>query len=309
MGPAVASGLVQDGYDELGMLADNAAEAGLPWQGQPAVRRVASELPDGRVISALEWGEGPDELVLLHGGAQNAHTWDTVALALDRPLLAVDLPGHGHSDWRPDHDYRPATLAEDVAVAITALAPTARLVVGMSLGGLTAIHLAATRPDLVADLALVDITPGVDDTKTGAITEFVSGPERFGSFDEILQRTIAHNPGRSVSSLRRGVLHNARPVPDGQWAWRWDPQRAMGRDGDGRLAFAALWDDLATAPAPVLLVRGGRSPVVDDADVAELRRRRPDAEVVVVDEAGHSVQGDQPVELARIVAERMGAPA
>ncbi len=36
--------------------------------------------------------------MLLHGGAQNAHTWDTVALALGRPLVAIDLPGHGHSD-------------------------------------------------------------------------------------------------------------------------------------------------------------------------------------------------------------------
>ena len=65
----------------------------------------------GRRLSALVWGEGPPELVLLHGGAQNAHTWDTVALALERPLLAIDLPGHGHSDWRDDHAYWPLDAA------------------------------------------------------------------------------------------------------------------------------------------------------------------------------------------------------
>jgi pimeloyl-ACP methyl ester carboxylesterase len=48
----------------------------------------------------------------------------------------------------------------------------------------------------------------------------------------------------------------------------------------------------------MMLVRGGASPVVDDADVAELLRRKPDAEVLVIDGAGHSVQGDRPVELA-----------
>ena len=53
---------------------------------------------------------------------------------------------------------------------------------------------------------------------------------------------------------------------------------------------------------PLLLVRGALSGVVDDADVAELLRRKPDAEVVVVEGAGHSVQGDRPVELARIIA-------
>jgi pimeloyl-ACP methyl ester carboxylesterase len=53
--------------------------------------------------------------------------------------------------------------------------------------------------------------------------------------------------------------------------------------------------------APITLVRGGVSPVVDDADVAELRRRRPDAVVHLVDGAGHSVQGDRPRELAALL--------
>ena len=53
--------------------------------------------------------------------------------------------------------------------------------------------------------------------------------------------------------------------------------------------------------APVLLVRGRVSPVVDDDDVAELRRRQPTAEVVVIDGAGHSVQGDRPLELAHLL--------
>jgi pimeloyl-ACP methyl ester carboxylesterase len=51
-----------------------------------------------------------------------------------------------------------------------------------------------------------------------------------------------------------------------------------------------------------MLVRGGISPVVDDDDVAEARRRRPDIEVVVVDGAGHSIQGDRPVELAAVLS-------
>ena len=54
---------------------------------------------------------------------------------------------------------------------------------------------------------------------------------------------------------------------------------------------------------PVLLARGKLSPVVDDADEAEFRRRRPTDRVVTVDGAGHSIQGDQPVELARILSE------
>ena len=89
-------------YDEFGLFHENAAEYGLPYDGPPDVRRVDVEVSPGRAVSSLVWGSGPPELVLVHGGAQNAHTWDTVAMALGRPLLAVDLPGHGHSDGGPD---------------------------------------------------------------------------------------------------------------------------------------------------------------------------------------------------------------
>ncbi|WP_067669166.1 alpha/beta fold hydrolase [Nocardia miyunensis] len=287
-------------YDEFGMFQDNAAEAGLAWTGPPVVRRRAARIAPGRRVSALQWGEGDPELVLLHGGAQNAHTWDTVALALRRPLLAVDLPGHGHSDWWPEHDYTPARLAEAVAAALTELAAAAKTVVGMSLGGLTALRLAAGNPSQVSRLMLVDVTPGAGDApgKTAAITAFVNGPADFASFEEILERTVAHNPGRSPSSLRRGVLHNARPRPDGRWEWRYDRLRPT---AEARFDFSGLWNDLSALRMPLLLVRGSRSPVVDDADVAELRRRQPDAQVVTVEGAGHSVQGDRPVELAGII--------
>src|SRR5438034_4291753 len=120
-------------YDEFSMFADNAAEAGIPWRGAPHVERRSVAVSGGRNISALVWqpDKQPD-LVLLHGGAQNAHTWDTVALALDRPLVAIDLPGHGHSDWRADGDYKPQIMADDVAIALRALAPAGTPVVGMA---------------------------------------------------------------------------------------------------------------------------------------------------------------------------------
>ena len=288
-------------YDEFGLLHENAEEAGIPLAPLP-IERVSV---DASGISAIRWGGGDPEIVLLHGGAQNAHTWDTVALALGRPLLAIDLPGHGRSAWREDHDYRPTVVAPAVAAAIEALAPSADLVVGMSLGGLTATAVAGLRPDLVRRLALVDVTPGVNKDKAADIIAFVSGPETFTSFDEILDRTIAFNPTRSHASLRRGVLHNAHEQPDGSWTWRYDRLRHSPIEGDEAFAeLGRLWDILgdATATGPLLLARGATSPVVDDADVAELVRRRPDAEVVTVDRAGHSIQGDRPLALAAVLA-------
>lgn len=300
-------------YDEFAYFHENAHEWGLTYDGPPVVRRVGHQLADGRTISALVWGDAPGEVVLIHGGAQNAHTWDTVALALGRPLLAPDLPGHGHSDSpAPGVGTAPAANAADLAPVIDEWAPDAAVVVGMSLGGLTSIALAAARPGLVRRLVLVDITPGVTGEKAKAIHDFVRGPATFPSFDELLARTVEFNPTRSESSLRRGILHNAKQLEDGSWVWRHrrDDYTAMGDDVPERPDITHLWDDLERFAGPVTLVRGMRQQsVVGDEDVDELLRRRPDATVVEVD-AGHSVQGDQPIELATIieVAIRGGDP-
>ena len=298
-------------YDELSLFQENASEFGLPWPGPPSVRREDVALTGGGTLSALVWGPdvGPPELVFLHGTAMNAHTWDTVALALDRPLVAFDLPGHGHSSWRDDSTYSPDNLAEAVAQGVERLSPQADAVVGMSLGGMTATVLAARWPELVRRLVLVDITPGVNRRKAQAIIDFVDGPQTFPSFDAILARTIEHNPTRSESSLRRGILHNAHPLADGSWAWNYDrrgrsqPEAASLPSDDEDAPPSPLWDVLAQIEVPLLLVRGGVSPVVDDADVAELRRRQPAAELAVVEGAGHSVQGDRPLELAALIAD------
>ena len=298
-------------YDEFAYFGDNATEFGIAYDHPPLVRRAFVDVGPSRQISALVWGEAPPELVLIHGGAQNAHTWDTVALALGRPLVAVDLPGHGHSGPPSPGtgSARAESLATDVGVAIDALAPDAAAVVGMSLGGLTAIALAASRPELVRRLVLVDITPGVDRAKAKAITDFVRGPATFASFDDILARTIEHNPTRTEISLRRGILHNAEQLDDGAWRWRYrrfdDASAPDGFAGDDEIdSTARLWDAVGRIDVPVMLARGMLAQsVVDDADEAELLRRLPAVRVIRFADAGHSVQGDMPVELAAAIAD------
>jgi pimeloyl-ACP methyl ester carboxylesterase len=292
-------------YDEFGLFHENAEEYGIPYAAPPAVRRESVEVEPGRRLSTLVWGTSDPSLVFLHGGAQNAHTWDTVALALGRPLVAVDLPGHGHSDGGRQGSLSLTDNANDVADVVRSLAPRAKGVIGMSLGGLTTLALYSTAPDLVRSIVLVDILPSVKPESARAIADFVNGPESFPSFDEILARTIEYNPTRSVSSLRRGILHNAEQRDDGSWVWRHARHRATEPPEASAGAverFNALWDVVSGVTVPLMLVRGMRpQSVVDDAHEAELLRRLPSARVEHVQEAGHSVQGDAPLELADLI--------
>lgn len=285
-------------YDEFSLFHENLAE----WNLEvtiPPVQRFFVAVDGLRQLSGLRWGEGDPELILLHGGAQNAHTYDTVALALSRPLLALDLPSHGHSDPSPYPHAAVTRHAQDLARALGELTTRALPLVGMSLGGLCAIVVAAEHPELVSSLTLIDITPGVNADKARHITDFVNGPRHFQSFDELLERTIAHNPTRSVSSLRRGILHNARQRSDGTWVWRHQqhPNAALAAPED-----TDLWECLGSVTVPVTLVRAmGAGSVVDDADVARLLEVVPDARIIPVAGSGHSIQGDRPLELAAIL--------
>ena len=285
-------------YNEFAYFHENLAEWGLT-SPVPPVERFFVAVDGLREVSGLRWGDAAPELVLVHGGAQNAHTFDTVSLALGRPLVAFDLPGHGHSDASPFGSSAFRHHAADLAVALPQVVTPPLPLIGMSLGGLTSIVLSASRPDLVSSLILIDITPGVDATKSRHITEFVNGPKTFDDFDALLERTVRYNPTRSVSSLRRGIVHNAIQRPDGSWVWRHQQHPAVDvvepDPGD-------LWDMISSIPVPLTLIRGmAPGSVVDDDDEAELLRRRPDATVVHVADAGHSIQGDAPLELAALL--------
>lgn len=305
--------LSSDEYDEFGLLYQNAAEWGIPFT-QPVVSRGWFALPSGQKLSYLRWGEADPEFVFLHGGAQNAHTWDTVMLALGRPALAIDLPGHGHSDRRTDRDYGPWRNAEAVATLMESLAQTARCVIGMSLGGATVIRLAAQYPDLCERAVIVDVTPQINDpsrqlsTAERGTVSLIAGPPVYESFAEMANAAVTLSPYRAEEGVRRGVRHNARRLDDGRWVWRYDlfgppahESSASGVDVVQWVDFTPLWEDMTAINLPVLFVRGGLSPFVRDEDISELKARLGSVKVEVVDGAGHAVQSDRPLVLAELI--------
>jgi len=287
--------------DEFGFLPANAEQAGVSGPLPPVERITRGD------ISALRWSAEPAKVVFLHGGGQNAHTWDTVIVGLGLPALAIDLPGHGHSAWREDGDYGPKLNADAVRPVIAELAADADLVVGMSLGGLTAMRLAVTAPELVRRLVMVDVTPSAPErheqmtqAQMGAVA-LVRGDREFPSFEAMVEATVAASPHRSRESLQRGVFHNSKQLDDGTWTWRYDTFRK----GDG---FEGLWEDALMLQTPTTLVRGANSFFVNDDDAERFAREAPGfQQVIVVPDSGHSVQGDQPRALVEILRALLGS--
>ena len=160
---------------------------------------------------------------------------------------------------------------------------------------------------LVPDLVLVDVTPSAPErheqmtkAQLGAVA-LVRGERSFPSFAAILDEAVAASPQRNRESLRRGVFHNSRQLDDGTWTWRYDSFRT----GAG---FEGLWDDVPAITMPTTLVRGANSFFVNDEDADQFARSAPGfRRTIVVPDAGHSVQGDQPRALIAILAEVLDA--
>lgn len=83
--------------------------------------------------------------------------------------------------------------------------------------------------------------------------------------------------------------------------WRYDLPVGDRVEVDHR--FSDLWAAVDSLECPLMLCRGDRSPVVGDEDIDELRKRRPDMRYELVADAGHSIQGDQPIALSHLIAD------
>lgn len=306
--------------DEFQFLPAQAAALGL--DAAPPVTRLSHRLADGRTVSALRYGfsdgdgDGEPVVTFLHGAGLNAHTWDTTVLAAGVPALAIDLPGHGDSSWREDAAYTGRTLAADVAEALSGWVDRPQVLVGQSLGGLTAAAVAAQHPELVRELVVIDITPGIDpDGNASQIRAFFAGPTDWASRDELVERALSFGLGGTPEAAARGVFLNSRVRDDGRVEWKHhfahlanaqsaDPDAAAAADRQQDAVRGALsasgWDDLAAVRAPVTLIRGERG-FVTAADADDFRARVPLAEVVTVP-AGHNVQEELPIELGHRIA-------
>jgi pimeloyl-ACP methyl ester carboxylesterase len=249
-------------------------------------------------LTGERW-EGDEQhavVVLLHGGGQTRHSWKRTAESLaatGRTAVLLDARGHGDSDWHPTHDY---TLDGFVGDLIGYVATLGRppVLVGASLGGITALIAAGEHPGLARGLVLVDVVVRVELKGVARIRDFMAAtPEGFGSLEEVADAIAAYNPLRPRPRNLDGLRKNVRQRADGRWYWHWDPafmridDEPQRRIDPERLRVAASHLDI-----PTLIVRGAQSDVVSDEGLADMLQLVPHAQAVGVQAAGHMVAGD-----------------
>jgi pimeloyl-ACP methyl ester carboxylesterase len=261
---------------------------------------------DGNALAADEAGpsDGP-VAILLHGGGQTRYSWGTTLGALgDRGwhTFAVDMRGHGDSEWAPDGDYTLDAFAGDVlTIAETFDEPPA--LVGASLGGLAALAAIGEHPaqHVARALVLVDVAPRTEEAGRMRIGNFMMEhmDDGFGSLDEVADAIQAYNPHRPRPTNLEGLRKNLRQRDNGRWYWHWDPAFIGGRMGGTDETRSSLIEPLRLQRAaraitiPTLLVRGRVSDLLSEEGAQELLELVPHAKLVDVQGAGHMVAGDR----------------
>jgi pimeloyl-ACP methyl ester carboxylesterase len=241
----------------------------------------------------LDWGTaGLPHLLLLHGAAQSAHSWDEVApdLAGDHHVVALDQRGHGDSGWARDGAYAREHFVGDVRAFLDDRKWSRVTLMGLSLGGLNAIAFTLAHPDAVRALIVVDVTPSVERTGVDGIRAQLAVRE-FVSIEDAVARAHAFNPRRSLENIRSRMRHGLRRMSDGRWVYKFDPAIAA---AEGGADLEVLWARLREIRCPTLLVRGADSPILSKRSGERFAAEIAGSEVVEVAGAGHSVMGDNP---------------
>jgi pimeloyl-ACP methyl ester carboxylesterase len=273
----------------------------------------------------VEWGDAAaPPVVLLHGGLDNARTWDDIArpLSADWRVLALDLRGHGDSDWSPSGDYNALSYLSDILGFLRATVGGPAAIISHSMGARLSLQLAGAVPEAVSRLVAIEGLGGergltrempLDDRmrewltdrsqrRASGVVAQVGGflrsraelryspPHVHHDMEARIARQLADRKKRLTPAQARAFVEsNMRPAPGGGWTWKHDP---LCRWQNAHEIVEPHHDYWAAITAPVLHVYGRDSWAFPPAeqDLAAFR----DARLAVIDEAGHWSHLNQP---------------
>jgi pimeloyl-ACP methyl ester carboxylesterase len=248
-------------------------------------------------------------VAVLHGIMGHAWEWDELLdqLAPHYRLVVPDARGHGLSDRATD--YSAEAMASDLTGVLEQAGAVPVRLVGHSMGGIVALLVTLSRPELVEQLVLIDVGPG-SLTSNWARQELAPMLASFGealytSPCEALAEWLAANPLAQERLLRHSVTHNLVRTVEGRLAWRFDAAH-IGRFVTGGPSDEDLWHVLGDVTAPTLVIRGEHSELLSPETAKRMAAALPGTRLVEIPSAGHDIGVEQPLAAADAVLDFLG---
>lgn len=260
------------------------------------------------------WGqESAPPLLLIHGNRDHARTWDRVARKLQEHycVYAVDLRGHGDSQWSVGGQYSLPEFVLDVAMLADQLERFPLTVIGHSLGGAVALEYTGVFPENVKKVVAIEgLGPPVREPTPASVRmrnwirqmqEFDQRkPRRYGAMDDAVRRMQEENPHLTPEMALHLTQHGMRENDDGTLSWKFDNYVRLHSPYEFNMAEAReIWNQIR---CPVLLIRGSESWASDPERDGKASAFH-DVRSVLVKDAGHWVHHDQFDIFMRIVGE------
>jgi pimeloyl-ACP methyl ester carboxylesterase len=250
------------------------------------------------------WGdERKPPVLLVHGGRDHARNWDDVAEALvdEYAVYAVDLRGHGDSDWAVGGMYSMPEYTADIAAFVDQLDRGPLPLIGHSLGGGIVLQYAGVFPQNVTRVTSIEgLGPGISEPRPAHLRmrEWIAQlkgfeertPRHYPSLNDATARMQEANPHLTPRMARHLAEQGVRRHEDGTYTWKFDNYLRMHSPYEFAIADAReIWNQIRV---PILLVRGGKSWGRDperDGKASAFHNYRS----VEIEGAGHWVHHDQ----------------
>jgi pimeloyl-ACP methyl ester carboxylesterase len=247
---------------------------------------------EGRRIHYLDWGSAEKTpFIMLHGIGRSAHSYDYIAPHFQREyhVIAMDLRGHGDSDWHPAAAYLVEDYVKDLERLVEQLNLRGIVLTGSSTGGRVAQVYAGLHPERVAKLIVEDVGPErPEDISKGFAERAQREMKGWASEDELLG-TMRQGRTRVPEEMHRNwIRHETKRLENGRVVWKYDPAVTKG------FVPTELWDYVKRIKAPTMYLLGAESKIVPPATQQRLEALLPHITVVTVPDAGHYPHQETP---------------
>jgi LPS sulfotransferase NodH/pimeloyl-ACP methyl ester carboxylesterase len=267
-------------------------------------------------LSVTEWSRRGLPCILIHGLGDAGCVWDHLAvrLAPHFRVVAMDLRGHGNSEWDPEVRYDATTFTADLTKIVNSYGFDRMVLVAHSLGADVAIRYTAENAPRVVGLVIVDFGPELD--KSGIdelLRNFRAVPRTFGTVEKYWEWLTARRPLANPKLLRQFARYNLRRSATQTWELKSDPQLTSGSKMPGfevvndHYVNPKLWPSLMQIKCPTLVVRGMASGILPYKVANRMvEGALTNGRLATIATAGHSVMFDNPVEFSAKISSFLG---